>query len=887
MVSLPRLDLPVDYPREVEQGFRAETYRFSLTPAQLENLRAMSRRENVALFQVLLTAYQVLLYRYSGQPEFTVGTLLVEDADPQGDGTSETVVKRALSSSFISGQSTFGDLLDQLEEAGSQVYGAWELPVAGLVSGRQQGGGSDQWPQVTFVYQKEGQALSVMQEAELTQPAAGSEISLVFSERPQQLIGCATYNAALFAKSTIARLVENFKVLLDAVLDKPDAFVTTQPLLHEREKQQLLIDWNETRAEQKSATVVELFEAQAAKTPDATALVHREQEITYSALNQSANQLAHFLLARGVGPETPVAICMHRSVEMVIGILAILKAGGAYVPLDPGFPTTRLATIFADAAPRFLLTQSELADKFGSFDIPIFFLDGQQISAARDLIENPEKQAALEDLAYVIYTSGSTGKPKGVMITHRALSHFTQAACAEYALDETDRVLQFAAISFDASVEEIFPCLTVGGTLVLRTDEMLGTATAFLTACGELGLTVVDLPTSFWHQLAGDLANSEVTFPDALRLVIIGGEKAQPGPLAEWFEHAPPSVRLVNTYGPTEATVVATAYDLSVETMPQEAHIVPIGRPLPNVTAYVLDKHLQPVPIGAAGELYLGGKGIARGYLNRPELTAERFVANPFVTEPGERLYRTGDLVRYLPDGNLVFLGRVDRQVKIRGFRIELGEIEAALGQHEAVKEVMVLATEASATGRRLVAYLTLKQAGPLTSQDLRQFLSQTLPDFMVPSVFIVLDEFPINASGKIDVPALPDPEIDRSTLNGRYTPPRSDTEKSLAAIWAQVLDVEPVGIADNFFDLGGDSIAAIRITSAANKAGLLFSPDHLFLQQTIAELAQVVTVTEHPANATAGNTKTEPVPTTPSDFPEANLSQQELDDLLAEIESL
>ncbi|MGZ9226551.1 MAG: non-ribosomal peptide synthetase, partial [Anaerolineales bacterium] len=505
--------------------------------------------------------------------------------------------------------------------------------------------------------------------------------------------------------------------------------------------------------------IIKLFESQVEKNPDATALIHGNQALTYRELNQRANQLAHYLQQQGVGPEISVGICMDRSLEMMVGLLGILKAGGAYIPLDPNYPEARLTFMIRDATPMFVITQAHLVEKLRSFGVPFLAIDSQWESITNQRLENLSTDVKPDHLAYIIYTSGSTGKPKGVMIEHRSLANFTEVAGTEYAIESNDRVLQFASISFDASVEEIFPCLTRGGTLVLRTDNMLGSVGKFLQFCREMALTILDLPTSFWHQMVADLVTTEVVFPTSLRLIIIGGEKAQTGPMAAWFKYAPSSIRLVNTYGPTEATVVATKYDLSGGALTQN---VPIGRPLLNVETFILSDHLQPVPVGVPGELYIGGAGLARGYLHQPALTSEKFILNPFSEAAGARLYKTGDLARYLPDGNIEFLGRVDSQVKIRGFRIELGEIEFALQQHPAVKQVIALAREDTPGEKRLVAYIVPRDEELSTAQEWRQFLQSKLPDYMIPSAFVLIDKLPITKNGKIDFQALPVPELTR-----------------------------------------------------------------------------------------------------------------------------
>lgn len=468
----------------------------------------------------------------------------------------------------------------------------------------------------------------------------------------------------------------------------------------------LLVHWNDTQAAHQEQCIHELFETQVAQTPNAIAVVFEEQQLTYQELNQQTNQLAHHLRKLGVGPEVLVGICVERSLEMVVGLLAILKAGGAYVPLDPAYPKERLAFMLADAQVPVLLTQHRQLEWLPQHGAKAVCLDTDWQVIAQESQEKPVNWATPVNLAYVIYTSGSTGKPKGVMIQHRSIVSFTKTVSIEYTLEPGDRVLQFASISFDAAAEEIFPCLARGATLVLRTQEMLTSVPVFLQACRALHLTVLDLPTAFWHQVSAELSKGLV-LPESLRLVIIGGERALPQWLATWQEHVDRRVRLVNSYGPTEATVVATMCTLSgVRAVDTTGRVLPIGCAIDNVQTYVLNQDLQPVPVEVIGELYIGGVGVARGYLNQPELTAEKFIPNPFSEAPGTRLYKTGDLVRYRPDGNLEFLSRIDHQEKIRGFRVELKEIETVLGQHPAVWETVVLAREDVPGDKRLVAYV-------------------------------------------------------------------------------------------------------------------------------------------------------------------------------------
>lgn len=499
-----------------------------------------------------------------------------------------------------------------------------------------------------------------------------------------------------------------------------EAIATSPPISVDKSVQNL----DAIESTEQLQCIHELFEAQVIQNPDAVAVVSGNRQLTYQQLNQQTNQLAHYLRQLGVGPEVLVGICIERSIEMVVGLLAILKAGGAYLPLDPAYPQERIALILADAHVPVLLTQQKQLQRLFQQDTRVVCIDTEWEAIAQESQANPVNLAQLEHLAYVIYTSGSTGKPKGVMVEHRSLASFTQTASCAYAITPSDRILQFASISFDAAVEEIYPCLVRGATLVLRSDEMLSSVPTFFQKCRDWELTILDLPTAFWHQICIALPALNLLLPQSLRLVIIGGERARSQQLESWQQYVNPQVRLVNTYGPTEATVVATMCDLAGLQAVDTRRVLPIGRAIDrNVQVYVLDQSLQPVPVGEAGELYIGGLGVARGYLNQPQLTAEKFIPNPLCPERGDRLYKTGDLVRYRQDGNLEYLNRIDHQEKIRGFRIELGEIEAVMGQHPAVRDNVVVVREDVPGDKRLVAYVVPSQGDANDTADMQASL--------------------------------------------------------------------------------------------------------------------------------------------------------------------
>jgi amino acid adenylation domain-containing protein len=654
---------------------------------------------------------------------------------------------------------------------------------------------------------------------------------------PDEEIGVrAIYHRSRFEDEAIKRLLNHFVMILESFTDGTDQPIASVNLLTGVERQTLLSEWSGTAAAPQLEPVHRSIEAQAARIPDAIAVEHEEHCLTYVELNARANQLAHFLISQGVVSDSLVGICLERSLDMIVTVLAVLKAGGAYVPLDPAYPKDRLGLMLDDSGAQLLLTRENLQDRFPEFGGRFIAIEGEANAIARESVENPASNPSMESLAYVIYTSGSTGKPKGVMIEHRALANFAAGASDEYAIKPEDRVLQFASLCFDASAEEIYCTLSRGATLVLRTDAMLTSPKQFLQTSEALGITVLDLPTGYWHHLAVAMSADELGTPRSLRLVIMGGEQAQSDHVARWVTQTNGKVRLLNTYGPTEATVVTTTSDLSAY---QAGERIAIGRPLPGASVYVLDEALQPVPVGLSGELHIGGASVARGYLNQPELTAKKFVANPL----GDgRLYRSGDVVRFLPDGNLEFLGRVDNQVKIRGFRIELEEIEQSIRAHDAVSDAVVTVYHDAEGDKRLCAYVVLKEPNGLAVNDLRSFLKTGLPAHMVPGSWMILDGLPLMPNGKVDRQALSAPDGERPQVEADFIAPRTPTEELLARIWCSVLKLDQVGINDNFFELGGHSLLAARVFSELQrKLNLELSLVDIFSAPTIAELAEMI----------------------------------------------
>ncbi len=628
--------------------------------------------------------------------------------------------------------------------------------------------------------------------------------------------------------------------MLENILANPDQPILTLPLLSEAQKYQLLVEWNHTQADYpKDGCIHQLFEAQVQRTPEAIAVVFESEKVTYRELNCRANQLAHYLRTLGVGPDVLVGIIVERSLEMVVGLLGILKAGGAYVPLDPAYPLERLAFMLEDAQVSVLLTQQHLVAGLPEHGALVVCLDvSGWNSIAQSRQENPKSSAMADDLAYVIYTSGSTGKPKGVQIPHRAVVNFLLAMLDQPGLTSQDILLAVTSLSFDIAANELFLPLLVGARLVVVSREVATSGALLQAKLYECGATVLQATPATWRLIlaAGWQGyNLQGSSRGVGRLkVLCGGESLDRELANQLLERG---AVLWNLYGPTETTIWSATYLVE-----PKAGLVPIGRPIANTQIYLLDLHLQPVPIAVPGEVYICGAGLAQGYLNRPELTAERFIPNPFSDQPGVRFYKTGDSARYLPDGNIEFLGRIDNQVKIRGFRIEPGEIETVLSRHPAVFQAVVVAREDVPGDKRLVAYLVPHQEQVLKSTELRRFLKQNLPEYMIPSAFVLLDTLPLTPNSKVDRQALLMLEQERLEQEEAFVPPQDALELQLTKIWEEVLGVQPIGMRDNFFELGGESLLAVRlfaqIEKTFNKALPLLA---LFQAQTVEQLANIL----------------------------------------------
>jgi amino acid adenylation domain-containing protein len=861
------LHLPTDRPRPPEQRFEGDRINGILSPELSQGLNRLSREQGVTLFMTLLTAFKVLLYRYTGQTDILVGTPIANRTRSELNGLIGFFVNTLVLRTDLAGNPSFTELLKQVRETATDAYDHQDLPFEMLVESLQPERNMSYNPlfQVMFGLDNEIVDSIDLEGIKATrQPlefkTSKFDLSLSIQVKEAGLTAIWEYNTDLFDKSTIERLSGHFVNLLTGIIANPEQTVSQLPLLTESERNQLLFDWNQTEIDYKNDLCLhQLFEQQVKQNPQAIAVKLEDEFLTYEELNCKANQLAHYLQSLGVKSDSLVGIFVERSLDMIIGILGILKAGGAYVPLDINYPQERITYLIEDTQLSIVLTQSKFIEQLPKFIPNTICLDQDWSIIAKQSTVSPLVEVDQHNLAYIIYTSGSTGQPKGVMIEHRSVVNYILTTIREYGITSEDQILQFFSICFDASVQEIFVSLLSGATLVLRTEEMLRSSEYFWQCCQKWQLTVLGIPTAYWHQLASELTPDTLPILSKIKLIVIGGEAIQPAKVQQWQTvtgQYSPLPRLLNAYGPTEATIAATFSEFTSPTITN----VPIGRPISNTQVYILDAFLQPVPVGVAGELHIGGVGLARGYLNRPELTQEKFIPNSFEkdevipptplnkggNEPS-KLYKTGDLCRYLPDGNIEYLGRIDNQVKIRGFRIELGEIETVLSQHNAVKTAVVIAQEDETNQKRLVAYIIpqveiispQKEENSLNVTQLRQFLKAKLPEYMIPSAFVILESLPLTPNGKIDHRALPSPEFQSQA---QYIAPRNPIEEILSSIWGKVLKVAQVGIHDNFFELGGHSLLATQLISRIREAFQVEMPlRELFVAPTIAELSQEI----------------------------------------------
>ncbi|MDZ8032059.1 non-ribosomal peptide synthetase [Nostoc sp. DedSLP04] len=855
--KLPVLNLPIDRPRPPIQTYNGASYNFKIPQKLTEELKRLAQTEGISQYIVLLAAFQVLLYRYTGQEDILVGAPTSGRTQPEFMPLVGYFVDPVVIRASLSGNPSFQEFLIQVGRTVSEAIAHQDFPFALLVERLQPQRDLSRSPIFQAVFNFLLQNLRQFEHTqqlwlggevdkevvklkpfEVPQMDGQFDLNLTIAEGNSSLAGIFKYNTDLFDASTIERMAGHFVTLLEGIVANPQQNISQLPLLTQPEQQQLLAEWNNTQVEyHQNKCIHQLFEEQVVCTPDAVAVVFENQQLTYHQLNCRANQLAHYLRSLGVKSDTLVGLCVERTLYTIVGILGILKTGGAYLPLDPEYPTERLSFMLEDAQVKVILTQQQLVDSIPQHQAHLVCLDSDWEKVAQECESNLDNTATGENLAYIIYTSGSTGKPKGVLVNHSNVVRLFAATDSWYHFSQDDVWTMFHSYAFDFSVWEIWGALLYGGRLVVVPYLVTRSPESFYQLLCTEKVTVLNQTPSAFRQLI-QAEQSGITAGELnLRLVIFGGEALEIKSLQPWFDrHGDTLPQLVNMYGITETTVHVTYRPLSKADLNHSASV--IGRPIPDLQVYILDEYFQPVPIGVRGEMYVGGAGVTRGYLNRPELTKQRFISNVFNQS---KLYKTGDLARYLPNGDLEYLGRIDNQVKIRGFRIELGEIETLLASHPAIWESVVLVQEDEPGDKRLVAYVVPQVEQSPTVPELRQFLKAKLPEYMVPSAFVLLESLPLTSNGKVDRRALPKPELD-STLLEKFVAPRTPMEEMLAQIWAEVLKVEQVGIHDNFFELGGHSLLATQLLLRIRTSFKVeLALRELFARATVAELAQSI----------------------------------------------
>jgi amino acid adenylation domain-containing protein len=875
--------------RSHTQTFDGATQFLEVPKHITDALQTLSQQEGATLFMTLLAAFQILLYRYTHQEDIAVGSPIANRNRSEIEGLIGFFVNSLVLRTDLSGNPTFRELLSRVREVTLGAYSHQDLPFEKLVEELHPDRNLSQHPLFQVVFSLQNAPMSALElpglvpsfinvdfkktrfDLELHLWKCSDDFRSLWGanwEYSEGLRGVIVYNTNLFDKATISRMLEHFKTLLSSIMQNPEQRIANLPLLSEAETHQLLVEWNNTQANYPHDKCIhQLFENQVEQHPDSIAITFENNvetryiasppdiaSLTYKELNIRSNQVAHQLQKLGVGAEILVGICIPQSVEMIVGLLGILKAGGAYLPLDPSYPQERLNFMLADAQVSVLLTQEKLLKYFPSFSNPIVCIDNCNI--AEENKDNPKSNVTSNNLAYVIYTSGSTGKPKGVAVTHKAVNRLV-CNTNYIKLSPDDKIAQASNISFDAATFEIWGALINGAQLVGISKHIVISPQEFALQLQQKGITVLFLTTALFQQIARDAPQAFAS----LKYLLFGGEIVDIRWVKKVIKHGSPE-HLIHVYGPTENTTFSTYY--CVKELSESATSIPIGRPITNTQIYILDSHLQPVPINVIGELYIGGDGLARGYLNRPELTDQRFILNGFNDKntviyehvysvldngrgnPGST-FKTGDLARYLPDGNIEFLGRIDNQIKIRGYRIELSEIEAVLSQHPAVRETVVTACEDIPDDKYLVAYI-VSNVTKITTQEaqsfvlqLRQFLQEKLPEYMLPKAYMILESIPLTPNGKIDRRALPMPDsVTFDNLN--YVAPQTQVEELLVEIWAKLLGKEQVGIRDNFFELGGHSLLATQLVSRIRDAFKIDLPvRNLFEAPTVEQLASYI----------------------------------------------
>ncbi|WP_415830225.1 non-ribosomal peptide synthetase, partial [Kibdelosporangium persicum] len=856
LAGLVPVELTADRPRPAERAPHGDTVVVEVPDTVAQGLRGLGNRTGTTPFMVLLAAFTVLLGRYTGRTDIAVGTPVAGRTRQETEDLIGFFINNLVMRTDLSGDPSFAELLDRVRGTTLEALANQDVPFEHLVDVLQPGRDPSRNPlfQIMFEVQHMAgllpQRLAGCTAGGLSSgaPVAKFDLTLSVKERADGLMRCTfEYATALFDRATIERLAGHYLRLLESVAANPGGRLGEFDLLSDAERRAILRQWPDPDAgrlelldppDERHLSVPELFERQVARTPDATAVVFRTQEISFAELNERVNRLAHHLRSMGVGPETVVGSCLERGVEPVVVLLAVLKAGGVYVPFDPEHPAERLGFMLGDAGAHLVLTTRKFADRLCHDDRRVLVVDDETQWAGNAPVADPGHVVHPANLAYIIYTSGSTGRPKGVMISHRSYAHHCRVIADYYGIHPGERVILLSALTFDLAMDQIVVTLTAGATLVVS-DPVFWTPAELPAKLACHRVTIMEITPAYYREML----ESDVDKLAGMKLMNVGADVVTVADAQRWAATGLPARFLCN-YGPTEASMTCmlnpVAGDLAGERGTATLHI---GRPVAGTRVHVLDARLRPVPVGVPGELCIGGARLARGYYERPELTADRFVPDPFGGEPGARLYRTGDLVRYRPDGTVDFLGRLDHQVKIRGFRIELPEIEAALTKHPAVAAAAVVAKEITPGNKRLVAYLEWRHDTEPDIGELRAHLRELLPEYMIPSAWAAVEALPLSASKKVDRTALPD--LTPSQLDGaaEYVAPRDPAEEIIAGIWADVLGVDRVGVHDDFFGIGGHSLLATRVLARLRQAFAVELPLRcLFEATTVAGLAAVTT---------------------------------------------
>jgi amino acid adenylation domain-containing protein len=839
--KLPILELPTDYPRPTVATFKGAKQYFTLSRELTAALNELSQQEGCTLFMTLLAAFNTLLYRYTAQEDILVGSSIANRNRAELEGLLGLFVNNLVLRNNLNGNPSFRELLNRVRDVTLNAYAHQDLPFEKLVEELQPERDLSRNPlfQVMFILQNAPTPVEdfsgiSLQNLEIDHGTSEFDITVSISELEQELTGFWEYNTDVFAATTIQRFIDNFQILLENIIINPHQKISELPLLTTKEREQLLIDWNNTQADYpNNASLHKLFEQQVERSPDALALISQSEHVTYQQLNQKVNQLTHYLTNLGVTSETVVAICLERSVEMIVAILAILKAGGAYLPLDPNYPVERLQFMLADSQASLMISHTSLIHRWGEVSAMVA-LDTEWDNIQQESPENPRSTSEGNNLAYVIYTSGSTGTPKGVLGTHRGTVNGLHWLWKTHPFATGEICCQKTAISFVDSVWEIFAPLLQGIPTVIIPDAIAKDPQLFLATLANYQVSRLVLVPSLLRLFLDNYPHLTQNLSH-LQLWIASGE-ALTIDVVKTFQQLLPNAKLINLYGSSEVSANVTYYDTSL--LSEKSSPVPIGKPIDNIQVYILDNYLQLVPIGVAGELYIGGDGLARSYLYRSELTQEKFINNPFLL--GTKLFKTGDLVRYQNNGQLEYLGRHDDQIKIRGLRVELGEIATAIAQYPSVHNAVVIPHDDVQGDKYLIAYVATQQKDIIP--QLQAYLQQKLPNFMLPSAFALLDEIPLTPNGKVDKTALPTHELIRPKINKYYIAASTFTELALVKIWEQLLNTSPIGITDNFFELGGHSFLAVRLVAQIYELfGHNLSLSTLFENTTIEKLAKIV----------------------------------------------